>query len=246
MNRTRISGSLATLLLASVLPIRAQVLSMPSNTTGSARADGIKEPAGVKGYVTWTDPASGKKHLVTGMAQNPRTGAWDVPVIADDGPILQVSFTAVTGGVVSQVLVDYSGDAYTLDAGGKRLPYRPFVGYRTGDQAVREVLRWPEGENPAAFRYDIRFTHDLSYLGQPLLETKTLYAATGTANLLPPEFNYFRVIRYNPSRHHFSDIKIKTDQIFKRPQIAVNLQDFLTNPPTQPRRATPFADLPAF
>jgi hypothetical protein len=133
------------------------------------------------------------------------------------------------------VTIDYSGEAYTLDQAGNRLPYI---------KLQMEGYRWRPPQVPAAFRYDIRFLHDLGYMVQPTVQPSSLQP--GHAGSLPPESNYVRTIRYNPTLYRFADLKLLDNGTLTQAQIQVNPADFLDNPPIQRRRPTPFTDLPAF
>ena len=238
MNQTRTTCTLLALLLVTTLPVVAQAQTKPASSFSNTGAE-RPEPAGVKGYVTWTDPASGKKHLVTGMAEY--RGVWNRPVRADEGPVLLLSFKGMTAGDLSQVTIDYSPVAYLVDAEGRPQSYVRYAPAPAGAVEFRGNLPTPPAPQPAAFRYEIRFLHDLGYLGQPLQEPHVLHRETG--NYLPS--NYIFIIRYNPTRHHFLDIAVKTPS-FQSSTIAVDLNDFLTRPPSQPQRPQPFRDLPAF
>jgi len=241
MHRTRTTGALLALLLTAVLPVAGQGLAKPASSLTAAGSE-RPEPAGVKGYVTWTDPASGKKHLVTGMAEY--GGVWNKPVRADNGPVFLLRFKGVSAGDLTQVLADYTSDAYMLDAAGRQQIYLRYTASPSANrgEGFRGNLPTPPAPQPAAFRYDIRFIHDLSYVGQPLQEPRIVHLGD-EGN--PNSTNFIIHIRYNPTRHHFLDIAVKTPS-FQSSTIAVDLNDFLTRPPSQPQRPTPFTDLPAF
>ncbi len=245
MHRTRTTGTLLALLLATALPVAAQAQAKPASTLSNVSGE-RPEPAGVKGYVTWTDPASGKKHLVSGMAQGER-GLWNVSFYADEGPTLQLRFKGVSAGELTQVVVSYSHETYTLDATGRRMYYQTF---NPAQAETVPITNMPgsTAPQPAVFRYDIHFVHDLSWVGVPLQEphvVRTTRAGQMEAGQMEAESSYVHNIRYNPTRHHFLDIAVKTPT-FQGGRIAVDLNDFLTRPPSQPQRPAPFTDLPAF
>lgn len=107
-----------------------------------------QEPSGVKGYITWTDPASGKKHIV--MGEDLLTGATR---FYSDYPKIQVHFTGMSWMGVEVT----ASDSYfvPVDATGRELPHG--------------MVNWRGANIPVAFRYNIAFRHNLGYAGAPML-----------------------------------------------------------------------------
>ena len=109
------------------------------------------EPAGVKGYITWTDPATSKKHLV--MGTDARTG---VMVYAEESPVIHIRFSGGNPLDPKNVLRMASPSVWApVDTNGRALP--------TGR------VNWVGANIPVAFRYSIAFLQDTSWKNLPVI-----------------------------------------------------------------------------
>ena len=192
------------------------------------------EPAGVKGYIAWTDPATSKKHLVMGLET--RTGA---TVFAEEFPVISIHFRGGgpgSGGGESKrdsrngVKMTSPSVWAPVDATGRVLP--------TGR------ANWVGANIPVAFRYSVAFLQDPGWRGDPVALDDN------------------RTIKYNPTRNQFLEVLVdvpfddgapgraagqSVSEFSRRTGIQVPLSDFPEKPPiTYKPRKTPFTDLPNF
>jgi hypothetical protein len=189
------------------------------------------EPAGVKGYIAWTDPATSKKHLVMGVET--RTGA---TVFAEEFPVITIHFRGSGPGSATSKrdpkdMVKMTSPSVwaPVDASGRVLP--------TGR------ANWVGANVPVAFRYSVAFLQDPGWRGDPVALDDT------------------RTIKYNPTRNQFLEVVVElpfeepagrpgggqaNQGYLTRTGARVPAEDFIDKPPAYKPRKTPFTDLPNF
>lgn len=186
------------------------------------------EPAGVKGYFTWTDPdKKSQKHLVMGL--DPRTGTW---VFAEEFPLIYIKFNGGTstysgkGGNV--VRMSSPSVLAPVDATGRVLP-----GGR---------VNWVGSNIPVAFRYSVAFLQDPGWKSDPVI-----LPDNRTIKYNPTQHQFLEVVVQLP----WDDVAVRAggvpnQGILCRTGARIPAEDFLEKPPTYKPRKTPFTDLPNF
>ncbi len=176
-----------------------------------------QEPAGIKGYITWTDPATSRHHIITG--QDTRSGN----TVFAEQPVILVYFT----GSDWPVTVDGTFAYTAINAAGRDLG--------------ANASNWRLNDPPVAFRYQVNFQHDLGYTGNPVLlsDNRTIR--------YNPSRNQFRDIKTDiPYDKSTGPSGGPSRSYRERTGIDVPVGDFIDRPIVQGKRKTPFTDLPNF
>ena len=183
------------------------------------------EPAGVKGYITWTDPEKkSQKHLLMGL--DTRTGVW---VFAEESPVISVRFSGGAGPKMGpkNVLRMTSPSVWApVDATGRGLP----VGR----------VNWVGANIPVAFRYSVAFLQDPGWKSDPVIlpDNRTIK--------YNPTLNQFLEVVVEMSFEESISRAGMGQSYLSRLGARVPAEDFIDKPPAYKPRKTPFTDLPNF
>lgn len=184
---------------------------------------GAQEPAGIKGYIAWTDPASSEKHIVYGRKSSTDNTLVDV----DHNPGLFLTFTgAGTNPATQQRYLNISESVYE----GQTPGYGEWV------DATGHVVP-PTSTSRVAFRYKLIFHFDLSMTAAqaPVQEDKTSIRYN-------PNFWHFSKVEAFSAYNTAAGNPIVLESAFLPPTIVRSSDHTFT----RPMRTSAFPDLPDF
>ncbi len=189
------------------------------------------EPEYIYGYVSWTDPSTGKKHIPKGM--DARTMKWDY---VTGYPTYDLIFTNRATGENKLIYFEASGPFQRLVDSAGRECFLIIDSLDNIRYALRDSARYTRAgtyyyfSEPMGYRYKFLFRLDRSFTGLP-------YDA-------PASGSEKAAIRYNPDLWSFTSIRVSGWLIPAR--LVVPAGEFPVRPVVWALKSRPFSDLPDF
>lgn len=220
-------------------PLDPKLLKPKSNGSTPAPApDPGPEPASIYGYVTWSDPATGKSHIPKG--QDTRTTNWKYCI---GYPTFKLTFQNKTTGATMDLWIN-SGGTFQMLIDSTGTPCSAHL-----DAAGNETYTWADSSSrsrtgtytflpttPAAYKYRFNFVHDMSFTGNPL----RMDSPRPSGSSVLPYDVVPQGIRYNPAIWHFQDII--ADWVM--PPLTIPVSELPDGRPVWRKLDRPVADLP--